>query len=139
VGKKELTTMLALTEHVIAAGGVRNINFIPTDGGFFDLLFHHTSLSLQVFGFPKPPFSINLIQFLIVLFLAFSINGATERLTGRKVGMWTAVILTLIGSFLFSNYVNLPIDFAIEGVRIIAALLGALIIAVFYTLIVGKK
>ena len=32
----------------------------------------------------------------------------------------------------------LPIDFAIEGVHIIAALLGALIIAVFYTLIVGQ-
>jgi cation transport ATPase len=132
--------MLALTDHVIAAtAGVRNLNFIPTDGGFFDLLFHKTSLSLQVFGWPKPPFSINLIQFIIVLFLAFAINGATERLTGRKVGMWTAVILTLIGSYLFSTYVNLPIDFAIEGVRIIAAILGALIIAVFYTLIVGKK
>jgi hypothetical protein len=132
--------MLALTEHVITAtAGVRNLNFIPTDGGFFDLLFHQTRLTLQVFGWPKPPFSINLIQFIIVLFLAFSINGATERLTGRKVGMWTAVILTLIGSYLFATYVNLPIDFAIEGVRIIAAILGALIIAVFYTLIVGRK
>jgi hypothetical protein len=131
--------MFAVTQHAyVASAAPRNLNFIPSDGSFFDLLFHKTSLSLQVFGQPKPPFSINLIQFIIVLFLAFAINGATERLTGRKVGMWTAVILTLIGSWLFSNYVILPIDFAIEGVRIIAALLGALIIAVFYTLIVGR-
>ena len=34
-------------------------------------------------------------------------------------------------------YVQLPFDFAIEGVRIIAALLGALIIAVFLVLLRG--
>ncbi|MGO8948032.1 MAG: hypothetical protein ACLQUY_10295 [Ktedonobacterales bacterium] len=120
------------------SSGVHNLNFIPTDGGFFDLLFHKTALTIEVFGQPQPPFSINLIQFLIVLFLAFAINGATERLTGRKVGLTTAVIVTLIGSWLCSTYVNLPFDFAIEGVRIVAAILGALIIAVFYTLIVGQ-
>jgi hypothetical protein len=130
--------MLAALVFLTPSSGVQNLNFIPTDGGFFDLLFHRTALTIEVFGQPKPPFSINLIQFLIVLFLAFAINGATERLTGRKVGMWTAVVVTLIGSWLFSTYVNLPIDFAIEGVHIIAALLGALIIAVFYTLIVGQ-
>jgi hypothetical protein len=130
--------MLATLAFLTSSSGVKNLNFIPTDGGFFDLLFHRTALTIEVFGQPKPPFSINLIQFLIVLFLAFAINGATERLTGRKVGMWTAVIVTLIGSWLFSTFVNLPIDFAIEGVHIIAAVLGALIIAVFYTLIVGQ-
>ena len=130
--------MLATLAFLTPSSGVKNLNFIPTDGGFFDLLFHRTALTIEVFGQPKPPFSINLIQFLIVLFLAFAINGATERLTGRKVGMWTAVIVTLIGSWLFSTFVNLPIDFAIEGVHIIAAVLGALIIAVFYTLIVGQ-
>jgi hypothetical protein len=116
---------------------VPGVNFIPTSG-ILDLLFHKTALTIEVLGQPQPPFSINLIQFIIVLFLAFSINGATERLTGRKVGMWTAVIVTLIGSYLFAHYVNLPFDFAVEGVRIVAAILGALIIAVFYTLIVGK-
>jgi hypothetical protein len=122
----------------IASTVPANINFIPSDGGFLDLLFHRTALTIEVFGQPRPPFSINLIQFIIVLFLAFAINGATERLTGKKVGMWLAVILTLIGSYLFSTYVNLPFDFRVEGVRIIAAILGALIIAVFYTLIVGQ-
>jgi hypothetical protein len=130
--------MLAARLLLTPSSGIHNFNFIPTDGGFFDLLFHKTALTIEVFGQPKPPFSINLIQLLILLFLAFAINGATERLTGRKVGMWTAVLVTLIGSWLFSTYVNLPFDFAIEGVRIVAAILGALIIAVFYTLIVGK-
>jgi uncharacterized membrane protein YeaQ/YmgE (transglycosylase-associated protein family) len=130
--------MLALTEHVHAATAISNFNFIPNDGSIFDLLFHRTRMTLQVLGWPNPPFSINLIQFIILLFLAFAINGATERLTGRRVGMWTAVILTLVGSWLFSNYVNLPVDLSIEGVRIIAAIVGALVVAVFYTLIVGK-
>jgi uncharacterized membrane protein YeaQ/YmgE (transglycosylase-associated protein family) len=120
-----------------AIASIPNVNFIPTSG-ILDLLFHKTALTIEVLGQPQPPFSINLIQFIIVLFLAFAINGATERLTGRKVGMWTAVILTLIGSFLFAHYVLLPFDFSVEGVRIIAAILGALIIAVFYTLIVGQ-
>jgi len=122
----------------VTSSGPANLNFIPSDGGFLDLLFHQTALSIQIFGQPKPPFSINLIQFIIVLFLAFAVNGATERLTGRKVTLLAAVIITMIGSWLFSNYVRLPFDFSLEGVRIVAAILGALIIAVFYTLIVGK-
>ena len=130
--------MLAALASTTASNPVQSLNFIPTDGGFFDLLFHKTALTIEVFGQPKPPFSINLIQFLIVLLLAFAINEATERLTGRKVGMWTAVLVTLIGSWIFATYVNLPFDFAIEGVRVIAAILGALIIAVFYTLTFGK-
>jgi|GEM_PF-898173 4-amino-4-deoxy-L-arabinose transferase-like glycosyltransferase len=129
--------LASLTAAVIASGSPPNLNFIP-NSGFLDLLFHKTDLSLQVFGQPNPPFSINLIQLLIVLFLAFAINGATERLTGRKVSLALAVIITLVGAWIFATFVKLPFDFAIEGVRIIAAILGALIIAVFYTLIFGK-
>ena len=95
-------------------------------------------LTFEIFGWPKPPFSINLIQLIIILFLAFAINGATERLTGRKVSLALAVIITVIGAYLFSTYVLLPFDFSIEGVRIVAAILGALILAVFYTLIFGR-
>ena len=73
-----------------------------------------------------------------MLFLAFAINGATERLTGRKVSLTLAVIITVIGSYIFATYVKFPFDFSLEGVRIVAAVLGALIIAVFYTLIVGR-
>jgi hypothetical protein len=121
----------------VIASGVTNLNFIPSSG-FLDLLFHKTRMTLEVFGWPNPPFGINLIQLIIILFLAFAINGATERLTGRKVSLTTAVIITVIGSYLFATYVRLPFDFSLEGVRIVAAILGALIIAVFYTLIVGK-
>jgi hypothetical protein len=122
----------------VTSSGPQNLNFIPTDNGFLDLLFHKTAITIEIFGWPKPPFSINLIQLIIILFLAFAVNGATERLTGRKVSLLAAVIITVIGSWLFSSYVKLPFDFRLEGVRIIAAILGALIIAVFYTLIVGK-
>jgi hypothetical protein len=122
----------------VIASGPTNLNFIPNDGGFLDLLFHQTRLTFQIFGWPKPAFSINLIQLIIILFLAFAINGATERLTGRKVSLFAAVVITVIGSYLFATYVKLPFDFSLEGVRIVAAILGALIIAVFYTLIVGK-
>ena len=133
-----LASIASITANAAAASGnPPNLNFIP-NSGFLDLLFHKTDLSLQVLGQPNPPFSINLIQFLIILFLAFAINGATERLTGRKVSLAAAVIVTLIGSWLFATFVRLPFDFSIEGVRIIAALLGALIIAVFYTLTLGK-
>jgi hypothetical protein len=130
--------MLAALALLTASNDLRNLNFIPTDGGFFDLLFHKTAPDDRGVWAAKPPFSINLIQLLIVLFLAFAINGATERLTGRQVGMRTAVLVTLIGSWLFSTYVKLLFDFVIEGVRSVAAILGALIIAVFYTLILGK-
>jgi hypothetical protein len=122
----------------VLASGPTNLNFIPTDGGFLDLLFHQTKLTFEIFGWPRPPFSINLIQLIIVLFLAFAINGATERLTGRKVSLTLAVIITVIGSYIFATYVKFPFDFSLEGVRIVAAVLGALIIAVFYTLIVGR-
>ena len=122
----------------VLASGPANLNFIPSDGGFLDLLFHQTRATFEIFGWPKPPFSINLIQLIIILFLAFAINGATERLTGRKVSLGLAVIITVVGAYLFATYVKLPFDFSIEGVRIVAAILGALIIAVFYTLIVGR-
>jgi hypothetical protein len=52
-------------------------------------------------------------------------------------GLFTAVLVTIIGSVITAAYVSLPFDFAIEGVRIIAALLGAIIIAVFLVLFRG--
>ena len=115
-----------------------SVAIFPSNGSFPDLLFHKTFLSFQIMGQPVPPFSINLIQFFIVLFLAFSVNGATERMTGRKVSLMMAIIVTLFGSWLFVSFVRLPYDFSVEGVPIVATLLGALIVAVFYTLTLGK-
>ena len=40
----------------VLASGPTNLNFIPTDGGFLDLLFHQTKLTFEIFGWPRPPF-----------------------------------------------------------------------------------
>jgi uncharacterized membrane protein YeaQ/YmgE (transglycosylase-associated protein family) len=117
---------------------VQNLNFIP-NSGILDTIFHQTWLEVSILGFPAGGYRITLIGLIIVLIIAIAANGITERLTSKKVGgLFAAVIVTLIGSWLFSAYVKLPFDFALENVRIIAALLGAVVIAVFYTLIRGQ-
>ncbi|HLY30404.1 MAG TPA: hypothetical protein VKQ36_05220 [Ktedonobacterales bacterium] len=104
--------------------------------GFFDTIFRQTSLTIRILGYPKGGFTINLIQLLIITVLAIAVNAIAERLTTKKVGgLFTAVLITILGIYLIEAFVHLPFDFAIEGVRILAALIGAIIIAVFYTLI----
>ena len=61
-----------------------------------------------------------------------------RRLTGSKPGgMVAGVIITIFGAWLITHFVTLPggLGLSIEGVPIIAALLGAIIVAVFYVLI----
>jgi uncharacterized membrane protein YeaQ/YmgE (transglycosylase-associated protein family) len=112
-----------------------NLNFIP-NSGFLDQLFHQTSITIQVLGLLHPPFYINLIQLIIILIIAIAVNAIAERLTSKKIGgLGAAVIVTLIGSYVATQYIKLPFDFGLEGVRIVAALIGAIIIGVFYTLI----
>jgi uncharacterized membrane protein YeaQ/YmgE (transglycosylase-associated protein family) len=119
---------------------IPNLEFIPRNGGFLDTLFHKTALTLTILGFPHGGYTLTLIGLLIIGVLAFAVNGITERLTGRKVGsLATAVLVTIIGSAIAAAYVLLPFDFALEGVRIIAALLGAIVIAVFYSLLRGQS
>src|SRR5579862_8338368 len=114
---------------------IPNYNFIP-QGTALDTIAHKTFVTFAIAGFPNPPYTITLIGLIIIAILAIAANGITEKLTGRKVGSMTvAIIVTIIGSALASAYVLLPFDFALEGVRIIAALLGAIVIAVFLTLI----
>jgi uncharacterized membrane protein YeaQ/YmgE (transglycosylase-associated protein family) len=118
---------------VLAA--IPELNFIPKSG-FLDQLFHQTNATIQILGLFHPPFFINLIQLIIILIIAIAVNAIAERLTSKKIGgLATAVFITLIGSYLATQFVKLPFDFALEGVRIIAALLGAVVIGVFYTLI----
>jgi uncharacterized membrane protein YeaQ/YmgE (transglycosylase-associated protein family) len=115
-----------------------NITFIPTSG-VLDTIFHQSWLAFSLFGVPAGGYKINLIDLIIVLIIALAANAITEQLTSRKVGgLFLAVLLTIIGAYLVVAYVRLPFDFALEGVRIIAALLGAVIVAVFYTLLVGR-
>ena len=118
---------------------VSNYNFIPTDGGFLDKLFHYTWIAISVFGNPAGGYKLTLIGLIIIGALAVIANFVTEQLTGRSVGsQLAAFVVTVIGSLLVQTYVLLPFDFALEGVRVIAALLGAIIVSVFYVLIAGK-
>lgn len=116
-----------------------NLTFIPTSG-VLDAIFHQTWLAFSLFGVPAGGYKINLIDLIIVLIIALAANGITERLTSRKVGgLYFAVLLTIIGAYLMVAYVHLPFDVALEGVRIIAALFGAVIVAVFYNLLTGRS
>jgi hypothetical protein len=115
---------------------IPNLNFIPRDGSMLDKVAHGTYVNFAVAGFPAGGFTLTLIGLLIILVIAIAANGITEKLTGAKVGsVTTAVIVTIIGSAIATAYVLLPFDFALEGVRIIAALLGAVVISVFWTLL----
>jgi uncharacterized membrane protein YeaQ/YmgE (transglycosylase-associated protein family) len=117
---------------------VQNINFIP-NSGILDDIFHKSWLAVSIAGFPAGGYKVTLIGLIIIMIIAIAANGITERLTGKKVGgMLAAVLVTILGSWLFQAYVKLPFDFSIEDVRIIAALLGAVVIAVFWTLLRGQ-
>jgi uncharacterized membrane protein YeaQ/YmgE (transglycosylase-associated protein family) len=68
--------------------------------------------------------------------LAAAATAVAERLAGSKPGrMLFAVLITLFGAWLFQAYVLLPFDLVMEGVRLVAALLGAIIVSVFYALV----
>jgi uncharacterized membrane protein YeaQ/YmgE (transglycosylase-associated protein family) len=124
---------------IFMATGIPSYSFPIPKGSFFDLVFHQTYFSVQILGLLNPPLTLNLIGLIIIVLIAFAANAVTERLTSKKAGgLFTAVLITLIGSYIFAAFVKFPFDFALEGVRIIAALLGAIIIAVFYTLIRGQ-
>lgn len=120
---------------VLAA--IPDIQLVPNSGPM-DLIFHQTWLRVSILGVPPDGFQLSFIGLIIIVLLALLVNAITERLTSRKMGgLFTAVLVTIIGSVITAAYVNLPFDFAIEHVRIIAALLGAIIIAVFLVLLRG--
>ena len=115
-----------------------NYNFIP-NSGFLDTLFHQTWIIISFLGKPDGGYKITLIGLIITGIIALTANYVTEFLTSKKVGsLFTATVITILGSILFQTFVMLPFDFGLEGVRIIAALLGAIVVAVFYVLIKGR-
>ncbi len=123
---------------MLVLADIRNYSFIPTDG-ILDSIFHKTWLAISILGNPSDGYKLTLIGLLITLIIALTANFVTEKLTAKKVGsLFGATVVTIFGSWLFQTYVLLPFDFALEGVRIIAALLGAIVVAVFYVLIKGK-
>jgi hypothetical protein len=115
---------------------VVTINFLPTSG-ILDTIFHQTWLAINVLGWPGGNgYKLTLIGLIIVLIIAAAATATAERLAGAKPGgMLLAVLITLFGAWLFSAYVLLPFDILMEGVRLVAALLGAIVVSVFYVLI----
>ncbi|MGE5333614.1 MAG: hypothetical protein ACM3N4_02855 [Nitrososphaerota archaeon] len=112
-----------------------SLDFIPTSG-FWDSLFHETWVSLSIFGTPSGGYKITLIGLVIIVLIALLAAAITERLTTKKPGgLGVAVLITILGSLLAAAILRLPWDFILEGVHIVAALVGAVLIAVFYTLI----
>jgi uncharacterized membrane protein YeaQ/YmgE (transglycosylase-associated protein family) len=117
---------------------IPDVTFVP-NSGIFNQIFHQTWIQVAVLGAPNGGYRITLIGLIIITLLALLVNAVTERLTSAKPGgLFVAIVITIIGAILAASFINLPFDFAIEHVRIIAALLGAIIIAVFYTLIRGQ-
>ncbi len=122
-------------EHLMVLAATPNLEFIP-HSGFWDSLFHQTWLSLSIFGMPAGGYKITLIGLIIIVLLALTAAAISERLTSRKPGgLAFTVLITILGSLLAAAFIRLPWDFTIEGVHILAALIGAVLIAVFYTLI----
>jgi uncharacterized membrane protein YeaQ/YmgE (transglycosylase-associated protein family) len=112
------------------------INFPFLAGGILDTIFHKTWLAISVFGQPPNGYKITLIGLIIITIIALAAAAITERLAGAKPGgLLAAVIITIFGAWLFSAYVRLPFEIIMEGVRLIAAFLGAIVVAVFYVLI----
>jgi hypothetical protein len=116
---------------------IPNITF-PLNG-ILNTIFRDTWLQISILGFPRDGYRVTLIGLIILAILAFAVNGITERLAGKKAGgTLVAILITIFGSILVATFVLLPFDFAVEGVRIIASLLGAIVISVFYVLIKGS-
>jgi hypothetical protein len=123
---------------MVVLSAMSNLTFIPTSGPL-DTVFHQSWLAFSLLGMPAGGYKINGIDLLILLIIAIAANGITEQLAGRKAGgLLLATLITVLGSAIVQAYVTLPFDFALEGVRIVAALLGAVVIAVFYVLLLGQ-
>jgi hypothetical protein len=123
--------------HLIPASGP-NISIIP-NSGILDLVFHQTWIAFNILGWPGDGgIKLNLIQLIILVIIALAALAVTERLTGSKPGgLIAGVVIVVIGTWIVTRFVILPgsLGLSIEGVPIIAALLGGIVIAVFYVLI----
>jgi hypothetical protein len=114
---------------------VYHIDIIPTSG-IFDLIFHQTWIAISILGFPANGYKLTLIALIILVILALAAAAVIERLTGAKPGqLLLTFLITLLGAYLFQVYVALPFDIIIEGVALVAAFLGAVVIGTFYVLI----
>src|SRR5262252_7736326 len=106
--------------------------------GILKTIFIDTWVSLSLLGQPAGGFKLTLIDLIIVALLAFAVTALTEWLTSQKLGnLFVGMVVTIIGALLVVMFVRLPapLDFAIEDVPIVAALIGAIVVGVFYVLL----
>jgi len=106
--------------------------------GILKTIFIDTWVSLSLFGQPPGGFKLTLIDLIILALIALAVNAIAQWLTKQKIGnLWAGMVVTTLGTFVILTFVSLPapLDFAIEDVAIIAALIGSIIIGVFYVLI----
>jgi uncharacterized membrane-anchored protein YitT (DUF2179 family) len=106
--------------------------------GILKTIFIDTGITLTVLGQPAGGFHLTLLDLVIVALLAFAVTAITEWLTGQKLGkLFTGMIVTILGSILVLMFMHLPapLDFAIEDIAVVAALIGAIIVGVFYVLL----
>ena len=113
------------------------VNIVPSDGGPLDKVFHQTFITVNIFGLLNPPFTITLAGLVVILIIALAAGGVSEALAGEKIGknILPAVLITLLGAYIFTAYVKLPTEIIIENVHVVAALLGAIVFGVFYVLL----
>src|SRR5260370_40580215 len=106
---------------MVLLAAIPNLTFIPTSGPL-DVVFHQSWLVFSVLGMPAGGYKLNFIDLIILLIIAITANGITERLAGRKAGgLLLATLITVLGSPRVQSYVTLPFDFLLEGVSIVAA------------------
>src|SRR4029077_7476334 len=106
--------------------------------GILKTIFIDTWLRISLFGQPAGGFLLTLIDLIILAILAFAVNAITEWLTTKKLGNLVAgIVVTIIRALLRVAFVKLPapLDFKIEDIPLAAALIGSIIVGVFYTLI----
>jgi hypothetical protein len=106
--------------------------------GILKTIFIDTGITFTVLGQPAGGFHLTLLDLIIVGLLAFAVTAITEWLTGQKLGkLFTGMVVTILGALLVLMFVHLPapLDFAIEDIAVVAALIGATIVGVFYSLI----
>ena len=104
--------------------------------GILKTIFIDTWLRISLFGQPAGGFLVTLIDLIILAILAFAVTAITEWLTTKKLGnLFAGIVVTIIGALLMVAFVKLPFDLKLEDIPLIAALIGSIIVGVFYTLI----
>ena len=119
------------------------VNLVPSSG-IWDQIFHQSFITVNILGLlnGQKGISINLIGLIIVAVVGIAAVGITERLTGGRMGgsLLLPIILTILGAYVFIALLGnvLTFDVVLEGIHLVAALLGAIVFAVFYVLIRGR-